>query len=192
MIDAIGPYSPHLVIRFFGAPTLASVNRMLADHAAAGQHEVHVFADRTLSDQIQATEHASYIEGNKIARWRILSWSVDDWSDKETLKNGYFGAIHADHDELIFQQEPANSPMMHQAWETGHRVTCGVIAPDVQTFADLVKKLIENWPNPFAASDVPRVLGSFEGQDVSSLVQSRIRSSETIKFWYPTEVTVTN
>jgi hypothetical protein len=191
MNEQVRPDSRRRVIRFFGGATIVTVNKLLASYISAGQFDVHVFADNTFSDDvdlIRASEHASYQGGKKNNPWRVTPRRVDDWSDEATFKKGYKGSIHMDPDELIFQHEPADATVMHHAWDIGHWVTCGVVASDAAAFADLVSEHIAKWPGPFVAADVERILASFEGQDVSELAQKLIRSSETIKFWYPKEV----
>lgn len=185
--------SPHClrVIRFIGGATIATVNKLLESHVSAGQLDAHVFADKTLSDDvdlIRASEHISHQQGKPIKPWRVTPRPVDDWFDAATFKIGYRASIHMDPDELVFQQQPTDTTILHHAWDIGYWVTCGIVASDANAFVNLVSEHIEKWPSPFVAPDVARILAIFEGQDVSDLAQKLILSSGKIKFWHPKEL----
>ena len=188
MNDQVHPSHRLRVIRFIGGAASATVNKLLESHVSAGKLDVHVFADKQLSDDvdlIRASDHDAYQQSKTINPWRVNPRRIDDWSDTVTFRMCYSASIHMDPDELVFQQEPIDVTIIHHAWEIGYWVTCGIVASDANAFVKLVSEHIEKWPGPFVAPHVSRILAVFEGQDVSDLAQKLIHSSEKMKFCCP-------
>jgi hypothetical protein len=100
-------------------------------------------------------------------------------------------AVHVDPDELIFQMPLAAVPgdacrnITEFLWDVGHWLTVGIVSTDPKEMAKQVTALLQSWDMPFAAPDILRITGTFEGQQVSDTLRRNFASCSDTKLWYP-------
>lgn len=159
------------ILTFLGGSSSAAVTRaIIARINAHPTRQVTAIGDRAFLDEL------SLIVVEPKGRLSLVGVGPD--IPDENANRNLIATLRNDPDELIFQSPEvrfigttARAPARDQlsfAWATGHHVTCGVVAANVQDMHSQVSSALNTWRYGVYSRNVEAIDVKFEDKDTSS------------------------
>ncbi len=159
-------------LNFVGGSSMSAVNQAIVGHVASHpMRQVTAVGDHALLDDLSRLP----VEPT----WRLSLIGTGSDVSPEEAHRGLLTALRNDPDELIFQVPETRflgvslsgvpRDQLNIGWETGHHVTCGILAASVEHMHSQVSVLINAWPYGIESPYVESIDVAFDGNETSSI-----------------------